>query len=480
MSLSRASCTLCAASALAARRTRAVDLSRSFAVATTSQNLQQPSEAGPSSSARKAAPPRSSTSGAEGRKGPYNRHGRRSAKAQTPTLSDMLWMVKQSRRAEPTPPSTKRKEESLRKTTFAPPKTQFARPERPLSLSGRPYTPIRIRLESQRSTGRRSVRPKPRSTRSKLPLKPKLRLRDSRPRMPPAPSPLDHLKELLKLSDKVEVQMLIRDVFLASQLIKSRIRELHHYGKGRRLLYRSQYRWMMEWVQRLAGADGSNGLEDVVKLLNASLRSNPAFVEPPVADSTTAESEPSAGASPLRIAMPAGPIHVPQAAGSALMQSKAVHDSAGIEPRKTGATSTEPTILAKSVALPDPQAIRPGTRSSKSPFGRSIPATPARESCGAFSVSADTVSIKSVAPIKRAEVATLAHGLDRVLSHPGIHWLQDPYTQGYNFPQVLQDVMPITDFDFESLPLFIRPSQDPDLRQLLRDSGRKFAGSTSR
>jgi hypothetical protein len=93
---------------------------------------------------------------------------------------------------------------------------------------------------------------------------------------------------------------------------------------------------------------------------------------------------------------------------------------------------------------------------------------------------ATEVKIDTVTPLKDAEVATLAHGLQRVLFNPGIHWLQHPRTGFYNYTKAVQAVADKEDFDFGRLPKFVRPSQDADLRELLKQSARKFAGSTSR
>lgn len=93
---------------------------------------------------------------------------------------------------------------------------------------------------------------------------------------------------------------------------------------------------------------------------------------------------------------------------------------------------------------------------------------------------APEVQIDTVTPLKDAEVATLAHGLQRVLFNPGIHWLQHPRTGFYNYTKAVQAVADREEFDFQRLPKFVRPSQDADLRELLKQSGRRFAGSTSR
>ncbi|KIL67829.1 hypothetical protein M378DRAFT_177093 [Amanita muscaria Koide BX008] len=48
-------------------------------------------------------------------------------------------------------------------------------------------------------------------------------------------------------------------------------------------------------------------------------------------------------------------------------------------------------------------------------------------------------------------VATLAHGLDRVLFNPGVHWLQDPRSRVYNFTPWLESIPKVDDFAFERL-----------------------------
>ena len=96
------------------------------------------------------------------------------------------------------------------------------------------------------------------------------------------------------------------------------------------------------------------------------------------------------------------------------------------------------------------------------------------------SISAKDVVIEKVTPLREVAVASLAHGLERVLFNPGIHWLQDPRSGHYNFPKQVQTVMPKEDFNFQALPRFIRPSADSNLRELLKKTGKTFAGSTSR
>ncbi|KAG6866296.1 hypothetical protein C0991_006392 [Blastosporella zonata] len=82
-------------------------------------------------------------------------------------------------------------------------------------------------------------------------------------------------------------------------------------------------------------------------------------------------------------------------------------------------------------------------------------------------------------PSKHNPIATLAHGLDRVLFNSGVHWLQDPRSKVYNFPPHIEVIPKVTDFAFERLGGFIKSSRDNDLWDLARREKRTFAGSTS-
>ncbi|KAF7291574.1 hypothetical protein HMN09_01248500 [Mycena chlorophos] len=85
-----------------------------------------------------------------------------------------------------------------------------------------------------------------------------------------------------------------------------------------------------------------------------------------------------------------------------------------------------------------------------------------------------------VQPIsEQRPVATLAHGLERVLFNPGVHWLQDPRSRVYNFSPYLKNIPKVQDFAFEKLVGFVKSSRDEDLRNLAKREGRMFAGSTS-
>lgn len=82
-------------------------------------------------------------------------------------------------------------------------------------------------------------------------------------------------------------------------------------------------------------------------------------------------------------------------------------------------------------------------------------------------------------PSPQSRIATLAHGLDRVLFKPGVQWLQDPKSEVYGFTPWLQEIVPVKDFAFERLRSFVPSSRDEDLYAVAKREGRKYAGSTS-
>ncbi|CCX13039.1 Similar to mRNA degradation protein pet127, mitochondrial; acc. no. O74832 [Pyronema omphalodes CBS 100304] len=76
-------------------------------------------------------------------------------------------------------------------------------------------------------------------------------------------------------------------------------------------------------------------------------------------------------------------------------------------------------------------------------------------------------------------VATLRHGLDRVLFNPGVTYLQDPRSRVFNFDPYLQNIMPVTEFDFDATGAYITSSKDTKLQAILKKTQRKYMGSTS-
>ncbi|KAF9171322.1 hypothetical protein BGX21_002861 [Mortierella sp. AD011] len=94
-------------------------------------------------------------------------------------------------------------------------------------------------------------------------------------------------------------------------------------------------------------------------------------------------------------------------------------------------------------------------------------------------VRAKDVHITNVTPRNRPKVASLEHGLDRVLFNPGVHWLQDPRSSVYNFDPYLRSICQPDEFDYDALPAYKTSSLDPALFNVAKAHKRKYMGSTS-
>ncbi|KAH8552785.1 mitochondrial protein Pet127-domain-containing protein [Umbelopsis sp. PMI_123] len=90
-----------------------------------------------------------------------------------------------------------------------------------------------------------------------------------------------------------------------------------------------------------------------------------------------------------------------------------------------------------------------------------------------------TFPYKRVMSPNNVKVDTLAHGLDRVLFNPGVHVLQDPRTKVYNFTPFLQNITQPKDFDYDALAPYITSSRDSSLRDMAKQLGKQYVGSTS-
>ncbi|KAI1002775.1 hypothetical protein K3495_g5428 [Podosphaera aphanis] len=84
-------------------------------------------------------------------------------------------------------------------------------------------------------------------------------------------------------------------------------------------------------------------------------------------------------------------------------------------------------------------------------------------------------------PVDKEEikVPTLSYGLDRVLFNHGVYQLQDPRTRVFNFDPYLQEIMPVSQFDYGALGQYITSSRDNVLLAKAAEEKRKYAGSTS-
>ncbi|KAK7520823.1 mitochondrial protein Pet127-domain-containing protein [Phyllosticta citriasiana] len=94
------------------------------------------------------------------------------------------------------------------------------------------------------------------------------------------------------------------------------------------------------------------------------------------------------------------------------------------------------------------------------------------------SLSAQELQLTPV-DVNQPSVPVLAYGLDRVLFNPGVYHLQDPRTQVFNFDPYLSNIMPVAEFNFNSLGEYITSSRDTALSDLAREHQKTFVGSTS-
>ena len=86
-----------------------------------------------------------------------------------------------------------------------------------------------------------------------------------------------------------------------------------------------------------------------------------------------------------------------------------------------------------------------------------------------------------ISPVEESAlpVPGLAHDLSRVLFNPGIYQLQDPRSRVFNFDPYLQQIMPVTEFDFDALKDYITSSKDSTLSKIASQRGRQYVGSSS-
>ena len=80
---------------------------------------------------------------------------------------------------------------------------------------------------------------------------------------------------------------------------------------------------------------------------------------------------------------------------------------------------------------------------------------------------------------RQPPVPPLSYGLDRVLFNPGVYHLQDPRSRVFNFDPYLAAIMPIQEFDFNSLKQYLTSSKDTALVEMAAQNSKKYAGSTS-
>jgi hypothetical protein len=76
-------------------------------------------------------------------------------------------------------------------------------------------------------------------------------------------------------------------------------------------------------------------------------------------------------------------------------------------------------------------------------------------------------------------VPGVSFGLDRVLFNPGVYQLRDPRSRVYNFDPYLGEIMPVTEFDFDTLKPYVTSSQDVTASEMTAKAKKKYYGSSS-
>ncbi|CCM03501.1 uncharacterized protein FIBRA_05635 [Fibroporia radiculosa] len=94
--------------------------------------------------------------------------------------------------------------------------------------------------------------------------------------------------------------------------------------------------------------------------------------------------------------------------------------------------------------------------------------------------SRDDMLLQELQPVSSVHlIPRLEHGLKRVLTNPGYHWLQEPRSGTFNYLSWLQKVPDVETFPFERVTGFTTSSRDDNLISVTKSAGCRFAGSTS-
>ena len=94
-------------------------------------------------------------------------------------------------------------------------------------------------------------------------------------------------------------------------------------------------------------------------------------------------------------------------------------------------------------------------------------------------LNADSLQFSSFKMKGQPPIPRLAHGLDRVLFNPGVYHVQDPRSRVYNFDPYVENITPVSEFDFDALTGFITSSEDKQLAALAKRHKKRYVGSSS-
>ncbi|KAJ2521211.1 hypothetical protein H4217_001547 [Coemansia sp. RSA 1939] len=96
-----------------------------------------------------------------------------------------------------------------------------------------------------------------------------------------------------------------------------------------------------------------------------------------------------------------------------------------------------------------------------------------------YRIVPEAYEFKQTGTSHMSRVPSLAHGLERVLFNPGVHYLQDPNSGVYNFYPYIRNITQPDEFDYDKLTPYITSSKDSALMGYARKLKKRFVGSTS-
>ncbi|KAH8882837.1 Pet127-domain-containing protein [Thozetella sp. PMI_491] len=138
------------------------------------------------------------------------------------------------------------------------------------------------------------------------------------------------------------------------------------------------------------------------------------------------------------------------------------------------APESNPTEESKHV----PKAAKTLRRQKSKSSGKGKDATKGKREIKIHTIDAESLTLIPVGQRPEA-VPRLSYGLDRALFNPGVYHLMDPRSRVYNFDPYLAKIMPLREFDFNSLKEYITSSKDTTLMEKAAKHDKKYAGSTS-
>ncbi|KAI9363339.1 mitochondrial protein Pet127-domain-containing protein [Zopfochytrium polystomum] len=135
---------------------------------------------------------------------------------------------------------------------------------------------------------------------------------------------------------------------------------------------------------------------------------------------------------------------------------------------------------------PAPAASKRSKKGNRKELQEPVPIPRIRRKNLPHSPDGETITIrptpflnKPVTVGEQVVAPKLAHGLERVLFNPGVHFLRDPRSGVYNFNPWLSKITQPEEFNFQALNPYITASKDQTLVDVAEREDCRYASSTS-